>query len=82
MPDAQAVREKWFLKSKTIIGLLIAFLPGFLSAVGITAPDDLPSIGDSILGFVDAVNEAAGTALILVARWTDGGTQTARLTLR
>ena len=57
---------KWFLKSKTIIGLVISVLPALLPALGISF-----SVDDSQLvsGTLDGVIQGIGGVLALYGRF-------------
>ena len=62
------ISEKWFLKSKTIWGILIAAVPGLLQAVGVDFGGE-ETVGaaedafQNLLRVFDMFNEAAGAAL-------------------
>ena len=80
MDNAQKIRQKWFLKSRTLWGALIAFVPTVFATLGLGDIQDLPFINDSGLQVIDALNELVGLGLVAWARYSDGGTQAARLT--
>lgn len=61
---------KYFLKSKTIIGVIMSVLPALLPALGITfGADDISLINSA----VDAVIQSAGALLAVYGRFAAGG---------
>lgn len=70
--------EKWFLKSKTIWGALIGFLPPLLELIGIApAPEAIEALNASGASFLDVLwtlvnagNEVVGAALVIWGRLT------------
>lgn len=71
--------EKWFLKSKTIWGALIGFLPGLFTLVAGEPVDpelmaSTKAAGESFItaawGLVDAANELVGAVLVVWGRLT------------
>lgn len=60
---------KWFVRSKTLIGLLLTMLPVLLPMIGISFDAaDQALVGD----FADKVIQLTGAALIVYARFKDG----------
>jgi len=82
MADPQVVREKWLLKSKTFWGGVIGFAPVLVQTFGGGDISDIGLWSDAGWTFIDAINEIVGVALLIWARYGDGGQQAARLTLR
>lgn len=62
--------DKFFLKSKTIIGILITFLVAFLPQVGISFSAEQ---GQFIAGNVDIVIQALSTLWGVYGRFDAGG---------
>lgn len=60
--------SKFFLKSKTVIGALIAGLPAVLGAFGVTVPE-LGGLGDTLVTWLDASNEIVGMAIAIYGRF-------------
>jgi|TARA_Y100000310_G_C20575698_1_gene760289 hypothetical protein len=61
--------DKFFLKSKTIWGAIVAALPGALTAIGVDWPSaDTESIGGQVVFMLDSWNEAIGAALVVWGR--------------
>ena len=69
------MKDKFFLKSKTLWGGLIVFLPVLLGTFGVDIPDNLPVLGEAGASFLDATNEIVGALLIAWGRYTAGGTR-------
>lgn len=65
--------NKWFLKSKTLWGVIIMALPGLLQVFGVSLTADehaaLGQMGDKVL-------EALGAALAIYGRFVAGGSLT------
>ncbi len=61
--------DKFFLKSKTLWGGVIAFAPALLGTFGVEPPDNLPMIGEAGVSFLNATNELIGAVLIAVGRY-------------
>ncbi len=70
--------DKIFIKSKTLWGVLIGFVPLIATALGIEPPAELGALGQTGLDFLDATNELIGVLLVLWGRYTAPGV---RLTL-
>ena len=65
--------SKFFLKSKTIWGVIVTFAPALLAAVGIDGTADWASVDSAAVGLLNAfdqLNEAVGAALVVWGRWT------------
>lgn len=60
--------SKFFLRSKTVIGALIAGLPAVLGAFGVSVPE-LGQLGDSVMSWLDATNEIVGMAIAIYGRF-------------
>ena len=60
--------NKFFLRSKTVIGALIAGLPAVLDAFGVTIPE-LGDLGNSVMSWLDASNEIVGMAIAIYGRF-------------
>lgn len=57
---------KNFLKSKTLIGVVMSVLPALLPAVGISfGPDDMSLVSDSI----DKIIQAVGAVMAIYGRF-------------
>lgn len=68
------MENKFFLKSKTIIGVILSVLPALLPALGISfSADDAQMVSSNI----DAVIQAVGAALALYGRFAAGGVKLA-----
>ena len=71
-PRVQMPESKFFLRSWTIWGAIVAVLPNLLAAFGVTLPDGLLGEADSAVRDVilaaDTLNEALGALLIVVGR--------------
>lgn len=62
--------NKFFLKSKTIIGAIVSILPVLLPQIGISfSPEDGAMINDT----VDKIIHAAGAVLAIYGRFDAGG---------
>ena len=60
--------SKFFLKSKTVWGVLVAFAPALLAAVGIDIEADVGQLDGAVKMLLDAfnqLNEAIGGLLIV-----------------
>ncbi len=57
---------KWFLKSKTILGLVISVLPALLPAIGISFGADDTQL---VSGAVDGLVQGIGAILALYGRF-------------
>ncbi|KKN14834.1 hypothetical protein LCGC14_0992140 [marine sediment metagenome] len=58
--------NKWFVKSKTIIGIFLSILPTILPAFGVSfGADDVQLVN----GFVDALIQLAGVSLAVYGRF-------------
>ena len=72
MPRVQMPESKFFLRSWTIWGAIVAVLPNLLAAFGVTLPAGLLGEADSavrdVLLAADRLNEALGALLIVVGR--------------
>ena len=72
------MESKWFLKSKTIWGALIGFLPSLLMLVGIAPdPEAISALSQAGSNFLDGAwallnsgNEVIGAALVVWGRLT------------
>lgn len=60
------MEPKWFLKSKTIIGVIISVLPALLPALGVSFSADDAHL---VSGTVDSVMQAIGALLAVYGRW-------------
>ncbi len=69
------MNNKWFLKSKTLWGGIIAFLPAFLNVVGLQLPIDAETLGTIGLEFLSSANEVIGVVLLIWGRWSAPGTR-------
>lgn len=70
---SRETQDKFFLRSKTIIGGLIAALPSIITAIssllGIDLPQaELETIGADIMTVLDSLNEIIGLAFVVVGR--------------
>jgi hypothetical protein len=65
--------EKWFLKSKTILGVLVAILPTLLPVFGLSFGENEQALFSE---FVDAVIVAVGAVLAWIGRNNAAGTVT------
>ena len=66
--------EKFFLKSKTIIGVIVSVLPALLPAVGVTfSAED----GAFVSANIDAIIQGAGALLAMYGRFVAKGAVTA-----
>ena len=64
--EEDSMGNKWFVKSKTLIGIVISVLPTILPALGISfGADDLQLVN----GFVDASIQLIGASLAIYGRW-------------
>lgn len=72
------MREKWFVKSKTLWGAIIAALPGLLAVAGVQLPVDPDTLLSAGMDLLDALNEVAGLVLLIIGRYDAPNT---RLTL-
>lgn len=64
------MENKFFLKSKTIIGVILSALPALLPALGITfSADDAQLVSSG----VDALIQAVGAILAVYGRFAAGG---------
>ncbi|KKM75467.1 hypothetical protein LCGC14_1389890 [marine sediment metagenome] len=64
--EESAMGNKWFVKSKTILGIILSVLPTILPAFGVSfGADDAQLIN----GFVDASIQLVGAALAIYGRW-------------
>lgn len=60
------MEPKWFLQSKTVLGVIVSILPGLLPAFGVSfGADDTAMIS----GFVDSLIQFAGAAFAVYGRW-------------
>ena len=60
------MEPKWFVTSKTVIGVIVSVLPVLLPSFGITfSPED----GTFVSGNVDMVIQAVGAILALYGRF-------------
>ena len=60
------VDAKWFLKSKTLIGVVLSVLPAMLPALGISfGADDSMLINE----LMDSIIQLTGAALAVYGRW-------------
>lgn len=69
MEDENVPTSKFVLKSKTILGGLIAAVPGIGTALGVEIPE-LHSIQQSLFSVLDHFNELVGLALVAWGRVT------------
>lgn len=68
------MENKFFLKSKTIIGVILSALPALLPALGITfSADDAQLVSSG----VDALIQAVGAVLAVYGRFAAGGVKLA-----
>jgi len=67
------VRDKFFLKSRSVWGILITFAPMLASLVGVEPPPNLPAIADAGLSLLNSVNELIGFGLIAWGRYAAPG---------
>lgn len=67
------MREKWFLKSKTVWGAIIVFLPALLTLLGVESPLPLDSVAQAGLDMINAINEIVGLILIAIGRYDAPG---------
>lgn len=70
--------NKWFLRSKMVIGLIVMALPTAFAFAGVAPPDDLPRLGELLVQIADALNEVVGVALLI---WGTFDKNRSRLTL-
>ncbi len=62
--------DKFFLKSKTVIGLIISVLPALLPALGLSfSADD----GQLVSGSFDSIMQGVGGVVALYGRFAAGG---------
>lgn len=62
-------QSKWIIKSKTLWGAIIAALPVLGPTLGLDlSPDDVATIGDSGVNFIDAAAGAVGAVLVIWGR--------------
>lgn len=64
------MEPKWFLKSKTILGLVVSILPTLLPAVGVSMQE-----GDTALisNTYDAIIQLAGVIIAVYGRFATAG---------
>lgn len=60
--------NKFFLRSKTVIGALIAGAPAVLGAFGVSIPE-LGELGNTVMDWLDASNEIVGMAIAIYGRF-------------
>ena len=66
--------DKFFLKSKTIIGVIMSVLPALLPALGLSfSVDDAAMVNST----VDALIQAGGAILAVYGRFMAGGVKVA-----
>ena len=64
--------DKFFLKSKTILGLILSVLPALLPALGISfGADDVALVNST----VDALIQGIGALVAVYGRFAAGGVQ-------
>lgn len=69
--------DKWFLKSKTIIGAIVAALPGFSQAFGLEiSAGEVAEAGSRLATMLDSLQAVAGFVLIWWGRNTAAGSVT------
>lgn len=78
MPETIVTQiPKWFLKSKTIWGVIISILPALLPAVGLSfSADDTVLISNG----GDAIIQAIGAGLAIIGRFFSKGPATIKIT--
>ena len=64
--EKSTMGNKWFVKSKTILGIFLSVLPTILPIFGVSFGEDDAKL---INGFVDASIQLAGVALAIYGRW-------------
>lgn len=63
-------KPKWFLQSKTILGIIIMLVPSVANLFGVSIPvDQVETLRDGLLKIVEAAMTVAGAGLAVYGRF-------------